>query len=148
MNLYEKISEDVKSSLKSKNSKRVSTLRLILSSINNERLKSKSGTVNEDTIISILKKAEKQRLESISAYKAGNRLDLVATEEKELEIIREYLPKMLNDEEIRNIVKQTIEEVGNNPGVIMKTIMSKYKNCIDGKRTKEILTAELGNYQI
>jgi len=102
MTLYNKIKEEVKTSMRAKDSKRTQTLRLITSSIKqievDKRLEEKD--VTGSLIIEILSKMIKQRKESINSYRLGNRLDLVEQEEYEINIINEFMPKQMKDYEV------------------------------------------------
>ncbi len=102
MTLYNKIKEEVKTSMKAKDSKRTQTLRLITSSIKqievDKRLEEKD--ITDSLIIEILSKMIKQRKESINSYTIGSRLDLVEQEEYEINIINEFMPKQMKDYEV------------------------------------------------
>ena len=102
MTLYNKIKEEVKTSMKAKDSKRTQTLRLITSSIKqievDKRLEEKD--ITDSLIIEILSKMIKQRKESINSYTLGGRLDLVEQEEYEINIINEFMPKQMKDYEV------------------------------------------------
>jgi hypothetical protein len=144
--LKEKIFEDLKKSMKERNEIKTRVLRLLNSAIKNFEVEKMDKATDED-IEKIILKEMKKRQESIEAYKNANREDLALEEEKELEILKEYAPKMLSEEEIREIIKKTIEEINATPkdfGKVMKEVMAKLKGKADGsmvsKVVKEILS--------
>ena len=107
MSIKEKIETNYKNSLKSKNKIEISTYRLILSSIKDLDIANRSGANKKETddedIKKLLKKMIKQRNESIEIYKKNNRPDLLEIEQKEHDLLSEFLPKQLNEEETRKI---------------------------------------------
>ena len=107
MSLKEKIETNYNNSLKSKDKAKISTYRLILSSIKDLDITNRSGPNKKETddedIKKLLKKMLKQRDESIAIYKKNNRQDLLAVEQKEHEIISTFLPKQLGEEETKSI---------------------------------------------
>ena len=109
------LSETLKVAIKSKQPRRVSTLRLILAAIKDREIaargESAGGTVNDDEILSILHKMIKQRRESIRHYEEGGRLELAAQEQEEIHIIKEFLPEQMSHEEVVDAAKAVIEEV-------------------------------------
>ena len=113
MSLREKIESDYKNALKSKDKNKISTYRLILSGIKDLDINNRSGPNKKDTddedIKKLLKKMIKQRSESIEVYKKNNRNDLLEIEENEVNVLSEYLPKQMSEEETISICKQIIE---------------------------------------
>ena len=151
MFLKDKIDNDYKKVLKAKDKAKISTFRLILSSIKDLEISNRSGpnkkvTDNED-IKKLLKKMIKQRNESIEIYKKNNRTDLLEIEKGEVEIISTFLPKQLSDTETLKICKETIQSIkAQGPkdiGKVMGAIKKKYANILDfskvGSLVKEIL---------
>jgi len=151
MFLKDKIDNDYKKVLKAKDKAKISTFRLILSSIKDLEISNRSGpnkkvTDNED-IKKLLKKMIKQRNESIEIYKKNNRTDLLEIEKREVEIISTFLPKQLSDAETLKICKETIQSIkAQEPkdiGKVMGAIKKKYTNILDfskvGSLVKEIL---------
>ena len=116
MSLKSKIEIDYQNSLKSKDKIKISTYRLILSSIKDLEILNRSGPNKKETndrdIVQLIKKMIKQRNESIDIYKKNNRNDLLAVEEKEVAILSTYLPKQLSDNETMDVCKQAINELG------------------------------------
>ncbi len=142
MTIKEKLQHDLKESLKKKDTIRLNTVRSIINAIKNKEIDLRKE-LTEDEIYGILNTLAKQRRESIEQYEKGGRQDLVDQEKRELEIILEYLPEQLSDEEIEKIVKDTIEEVGassmKDMGKVMKAVMPKVKGRADGKKVNEMV---------
>ena len=152
MRLREKIESDYKNALKSKDKNKISTYRLILSGIKDLDINNRSGPNKKDTddedIKKLLKKMIKQRSESIEVYKKNNRNDLLEIEENEVNVLSEYLPKQMSEEETISICKQIIEKTGANSikemGKVMGELKQNYSDTIDfskaGALIKELLT--------
>ena len=151
MSLKETIETEYKSSLKAKDKTKISTYRLILSSIKDLDISNRSGpnkkeTDNED-IKKLLKKMMKQRAESIDIYKKNNRIDLQEIEQKEHDLLASFLPKQLSDEETKKICSELINSSGSTSlkdiGKVMGELKKKYSDTLDfslaGKVLKEIL---------
>ena len=151
MSLRDKIDTDYKNALKSKDKIQISTYRLILSGIKDLDISNRSGPNKKDTndedIKKLLKKMIKQRSESIDIYKKNNRKDLLEVEEKESEILSDYLPKQLNEEETKKICTQTVSKLGANSvkdmGKVMGELKKQYADNLDfakaGSLLKELL---------
>ena len=131
MSLREKIETDYKSALKAKDKNKISTYRLILSGIKdldiNNRSKAEKKDTNDEDIKKLLKKMIKQRSESIEMYKKNNRKDLQEEEEKEIEVISQYLPKQLSDEDTRKLCSEIINSTGASSIKDMGKVMSELK---------------------
>ena len=133
------IAEDLIKSMKEKNQKRVSTLRLINSSIKDLeislRSKSNSNDINDNDIINILSKMIKQRKESSEIFKKGNREDLYDNEIIEIKIIEEFMPKQLSEDKIVSIIDDLILEHEikdmKGMGIIMGLLKKDYSGQMD-----------------
>ena len=116
MPLKQTIENEYKNALKSKDKNKISTYRLILSSIKDLDIVNRSGPnkkeTDDDDIKKLLKKMIKQRTESIEVYKKGNRNDLLEIEQGEVNILSEYLPKQLGEEETKKLCSEIIEKTG------------------------------------
>ena len=147
MSLREKINEQFNNALKSKNKNLVSTLRLILSDIKERDIANRTAKnkqeIKDQEIIKVLKKMKKQRQDSAALYKKGGRLDLLAAEESEIEIINTFLPKQLSEEETKKICKETIEFVSassiKDMGKVMGSLKQKYSDSIDFSKANTII---------
>jgi len=154
MSLKEKIDSDYKNALKSKDKAKISTLRLILSSIKDLDITNRSGPNKKDTddedIKRLLKKMIKQRSESIEIYKKNNRQDLLEVEEGEVQVLLGYLPKQLSEEETKKVCNEVIKKIGANSikdmGKAMGELKNNYSDNIDfskaGNILKEILNKQ------
>ena len=139
MPLKETIETEYKSALKSKDKTKISTYRLILSSIKDLDIINRSGPNKKDTddedIKKLLKKMVKQRAESIDIYKKNNRADLLEVEQNEYDILCSFLPKQLGEEETKKICNEIIIKVGANSvkdiGKVMGELKKNHADEID-----------------
>ena len=131
MPLKETIENEYKNALKSKDKNKISTYRLILSSIKDLDIVNRSGPTKKDTddedIKKLLKKMVKQRTESIDIYKKNNRTDLLEIEQNEYDILSSFLPKQLGEEETKKICSEVIIKVGANSIKDMGKVMGELK---------------------
>ena len=151
MSLKHTIENDYKNALKSKDKNKISTYRLILSSIKDLDIINRSGPNKKDTddedIKKLLKKMVKQRTESIDIYKKNNRTDLLEVEQKEYDILISFLPKQLSDEETKKICSNIIIKLGassiKDMGKVMGELKKNHSDEIDfakaGSLIKELL---------
>ena len=144
--LKEKLLEDLKNSMKEKNTVRKNVVQMIRAAILQVE-KDKGIEVTDEQIIEIMAKEAKKRKDSLDDYQKGGREDLVKQIEEEIAIISEYLPKQLSKEEVAEIVKEVIAEVGatslNDLGKVMKVAKEKIGAASDGKTINEIVKAQL-----
>ena len=139
MSLRKKINEQFNFALKSKNKALVSTLRLVLAAIKERdianRTSKKKEVVNDVEVIKVLRKMTKQRQDSMDLYKKGGRQELCEAEEAEIKIIDSFLPKQLNEDEIRIIIEEFISSNNissiKDMGKIMEYLRSNYSGSID-----------------
>ena len=151
MSLKQTIENEYKNALKSKDKNKISTYRLILSSIKDLDIVNRSGPNKKETddkdIKKLLKKMVKQRAESIDIYKKNNRTDLLQVEQNEYDILTSFLPKQLNEEETKKICADLISKIGANSlkdiGKIMGELKKTHADEIDfskaGSLIKELL---------
>jgi uncharacterized protein YqeY len=139
--LQSRFEEDLKAAMKSGDKRRVATLRLVIAALKNERIQSGRELTAEEVEAS-LRRAVKQRKDSIEQYAKGGRQDLVDAESEELAILEGYLPKGMSDEEVESALKSVIAEKGltssKDVGLAMKELMARHKGRIDGKKAQEI----------
>ena len=152
MGLREQINDSLKEAMKAKDQKRVGTLRLINAALKDKDIAARTETSREllgdDEILSLLAKMIKQREDSIAAYKAGNRPELVAAEEGEIAVIREFMPKQMNADEAKAAIAKVIADVGaasiKDMGKVMAALKERYAGQMDFGRAsgavKELLT--------
>ena len=138
-----KLEADLWQAMKDRDNVKRSTLRLLLAAIKNAEI-AKRGSLDNPDILGIVAREVKQRNESIEAFKQGDRQDLVAQEEAEMAILKEYLPRQLSREEVIVEARQVIEEVGaqgpRDKGKVMSRIMAQLKGKADGREINEIVT--------
>jgi len=146
MTHYEKVQADMYTAMKSGEKERANTLRNVLSKLKDKQIEKRETLSNEEEI-KILQTLVKQRKESIDLYEKGGRNELVAIESQEMEIINSYLPKMMSDDSIKNIVKSVIENSGANSmsdmGKVMPEVMKQGKGLIDGKTAQKFVSEML-----
>jgi uncharacterized protein YqeY len=147
MELKAEIQEAVKSAMKSGDTLTLSTLRFLLSAIHNEEIKLRKELTIEEIQKTIATLA-KQRNESIASFRKGGREELAQKEEAELAILQKYLPQALTEEQLRNLIQESIGEVGakglGDLGKVMKQVMPKVSGRSDGKRVNELAKELLG----
>ena len=147
MSLRETIETEYKSALKSKDKSKISTYRLILSSIKDLDISNRSGPNKKETddedIKKLFKKMIKQRTESIEIYKKNNRSDLLEVEQKEHDILCSFLPKQLSDDDTKKICEQTISSLGassiKDMGKIMGELKKQHADEIDFAKAGSLL---------
>ena len=147
MPLKQTIEIEYKNALKAKDKTKISTYRLILSSIKDLNISNRSGPNKKETddedIKKLFKKMVKQRAESIDIYKKNNRLDLLEVEQNEHKIISSFLPKLLSDEETKKICEEIISKIGatsiKDMGKVMGELKKQYADKIDFAKAGSLL---------
>ena len=143
MTFKEDIRSDLHSAMRERDRTRVSVLRLLLSSIGYEEIERKKE-LDAPGVIDAISRQVRQRRESIEMYKQGNRQDLVDQEEAELAVLQEYLPAQLSPEEIEDIVRVVVEEVGANgpqdKGKVMGIVVPKVRGKAEGSQVNDVVT--------
>ena len=147
MSLRDKIETDYKTALKSKDKNKISTYRLILSGIKDLDINNRSGLdkkkTDDNDIKKLMKKMIKQRSESIEIYKKNNRNDLLEIEQGEVNILAEYLPKQLSDEETKKVCSEIIKKTGassiKDMGKVMGELKKNYSESIDFSKAGSLI---------
>jgi uncharacterized protein YqeY len=141
--LSDQVRADLTESMKARSVERTSVLRMLQSSIKNEQIEVKHDLSDEETMV-VIRKAVKQRQDSIEQYTKGNRPDLAAKEQSELDILKTYLPPELSDEELETGVREIVAATGaqskKDMGKVMKEATAKFKGRADGKKIQEIVS--------
>ncbi len=145
--MREKLNSELKKSIINKNLVATKTIRLILAAIKDrdivDRSQGNQNGIGEAEIISLLKKMQKQREESIELYSKGNRIDLVKSEEDEINIIKEFLPKQMDDDEIINLVEEAIKSQDaksiKDMGKVMNFLKENYATNMDFSKASKFL---------
>ena len=154
MSIKEKINDEYKTALKSKDKNKISTYRLILSGIKDLDISNRSGPNKKETddedIKKLLKKMIKQRNESVEIYKKNKREDLLKIEQGEIDLLSTYLPKQLSEEEIKKICLEVISKVGaqsiKDMGKVMGELKKNYSDSIDFSKAGSILKELLNKW--
>lgn len=135
MSLKDKLMEDYKSSIKNKDTIRKNTVILIRAAVKQREVDERIE-LSDEQIIDIISKQLKEKKMASLEFQKGNRQDLVDLTNLEMDILLEYLPKQLTQDEVDVIVKDTISEIGANSvkdiGLVMKSVMPKVKGIADG----------------
>ena len=147
MSLFEKIQIDMYEAMKLGDKNKSATLRTALAKLKDKKI-DKQDELSDNDEIKVLQMLVKQRKESIELYQKGGRPDLANLEKNEMEILKNYLPKMMDENEIKNIVKTVIDEVGATSmadmGKIMPEVMKRGKGLIDGKSAQKFVNELIG----
>lgn len=140
--LKEKLLEDLKISMKEKNEIRKNTIQMVRAAILQVE-KDNNITIEDEKIIEIVAKEAKKRKDSLNDYEKSGREDLIEQVKQEIGILQEYLPKQLTKEEIQQIVKKIVEEIGassiKDMGKVMKIAKEKMGASADGKTINEVV---------
>lgn len=158
MSLQEKINKELKNALIGKEELVVSVLRMLNSAIHNKEIEKRTklsktekdikkleelSKLTEEEVLEVVSSEAKKRKDSILEFEKGKRQDLVDKETKELEILKKYLPEQMSEEQIREEVKKTIEEVGavgpKDTGKVMAAVMPKLKGKAEGGAVSKIV---------
>lgn len=149
--LKSQLRDELKQSMLARTAERTAIIRLILSALTYFEI-NKGGAGYEATdedVLTVITREVKQRRDSIEQYSAANRQDLVEVEQKELEMLQGYLPKQMEEAEIRTIVKETLSQTGATSiaeiGKVMGALMPKVKGKADGNLVNKIVREALAN---
>jgi uncharacterized protein YqeY len=145
--LQDRIAADLRQAMKARDKTRLEALRMLRAAIKNTEI-AQQKTLEDSDILAVLAKEVRQHRESISEFGKGNRQDLVAKEEAELNILLEYLPRQMSRDEIIAAARQAIEEVGargpGDKGKVMQKLMPQLKGKAEGRDINEAVTELLG----
>jgi uncharacterized protein YqeY len=137
----QRIEAEVKAAMKSGEKEKLSTLRMLLTEIKNERIR-KGSDVDEDGFVALVRKTIKQREESVAQYRKGGREDLAAKEESEKAMLAAYLPAQVDEGQIRAAIEAVVAERGlSGPasiGPIMKEMLARFGSSADGSTINRI----------
>lgn len=151
MSLKDRITDDIKTAMKSKDKVRLETVRSIKKLLLEKEVSVRpqgQEALTEAQELEVLAQLAKQRRESIEQYRQAGREDLVAQESQELAIVEEYLPRQLSDEEVAATIDEIIAQVGasspKDMGKVMGPAMQQLKGQADGKKVQQLVKAKLG----
>ncbi|RAO99240.1 glutamyl-tRNA amidotransferase [Petrotoga sp. 9PW.55.5.1] len=141
--LKDQLNRDLKKYLKEKNTVALNSVRSVITEIKNQEVE-KGKELSDEEIMKLIKKQVKMREDSIEQFEKAGRSDLVDKEEKELKLLKEYLPEELSEEELNKIVEETIKEVNASSkkdfAKVMKAVMQKAQGRADGKKINETVS--------
>ena len=142
-NLTEKIRADMTAAMKAQEKDRLSTIRMLQSAMKNEQINA-GHELSDEEAMSVIRKAVKQRQDSIEQYTNAGRTELAEKERAEMELLKTYLPAELSEEELeaglREIVASTGAQSKKDLGKVMKEASARYKGRADGKKIQEIVS--------
>jgi uncharacterized protein YqeY len=142
MSIHDQLMADLKTALRDQDELRKTTIRMALAALKNARVDKNADLTNEE-MIAVLNKEVKQRRDSVVEYEKGQRDDLVARELAEIEILRPYLPQMLDEDEIAELAREVISATGaSSPkeiGQVMRALMPKVKGKADGRLVNQVV---------
>ncbi|MGB8658474.1 MAG: GatB/YqeY domain-containing protein [Candidatus Zixiibacteriota bacterium] len=146
ISLKQRLDQDMRNALKSKDSLRLGVLRMLKSEIRYKEIE-KRADLSDDEVISVLSSSVKKHKDSIEAFDKGGREDLVSREKAELEMIEAYLPEQLTEEELSGAIHQAIVEANaSGPadlGKVMRSVMLKVKGKAEGKLVTQLVSSQL-----
>lgn len=144
--LVEKLKKDMIEAMKNKDKEKLTVIRMVKDALDKERI-DKKAEVNDDLLIDVVNKQVKMRNDSLEEFKKANRADLIKQTEEELEILKDYLPEQLSEEEVITIIEEVINEVNaetiKDMGKVMKEVTPKVKGKADMKHVSEIIKSKL-----
>ncbi|AZU63379.1 GatB/YqeY domain-containing protein [Neobacillus mesonae] len=147
MSLLERLNNDMKQAMKSREKDKLSVIRMVKASMQNEAIKLGVKELSDDQELTVLTRELKQRKDSLHEFDKAGREDLVEKLRNEIAIVELYMPKQLSEEELAEIVKQTILEVGAKSkadmGKVMAAIMPKVKGKSDGSLVNKFVQQHL-----
>jgi uncharacterized protein len=146
MSLNDRLNEDMKQAMRSQDKFRLSVIRMVRSSIKNIEIDQRK-TLDDQEVLDVLNREIKQRKDSLQEFEKAGRQDLVDQLKQELDVLSVYMPQQLSEDEVKEIVQQTIHEVGASSkadmGKVMGALMPKVKGRADGKLVNQIVQQAL-----
>lgn len=147
MSLLTRLNEDMKQAMKAKDKDTLSVIRMVKAALQNEAIHLKKDQLSEDEELTILSREVKQRKDSLQEFTSAGREDLVQKLKSELTIVNQYLPKQLSEDELSQVVDDTIREVGATSkaemGKVMAALMPKVKGKADGSLVNKLVQQQL-----
>jgi len=148
MGLQDRLRDDLKLALKAKDECKLSVVRVLLAECKNEE-KARMHLLDDAEVVDVIGREAKRRKESIDAFRAGNRQDLVDNEEAALAVITTYLPEQMSRDEVVAVVREVVETTGasgpKDKGRVMSQLMPRVKGKADGKMVNDIVTELLAS---
>ncbi|ASN05188.1 GatB/YqeY domain-containing protein [Virgibacillus necropolis] len=149
MTLLEQLNTDMKQAMKDKDKEKLGVIRMVKASLQNEAIKQGNDSLSEDDELTVLSRELKQRKDSLQEFKAAGRDDLVSKLDVEISVLQAYMPKQLSEQELEEVVRNTIQEVNatskKEMGKVMSAIMPKVKGKADGSSINKLVLKHLDN---
>lgn len=147
MSLLEKLNEDMKQAMRAKDKERLSVIRMVKASLQNEAIKLGVDRLSEEDELTVLSREIKQRNDSLTEFKKANRDDLVDKLDSEIQLLQPYMPAQLSEAEVEKLVLTTIEQVQATSkkdfGKVMQAVMPKVKGKTDGAIVQQLVQKHL-----
>ncbi|WP_082233793.1 GatB/YqeY domain-containing protein [Halobacillus massiliensis] len=147
MTITERLTQDMKTAMKARDKKTLSTIRMVKASLQNEAIKLGKDELSEEEELTVLSREVKQRKDSLHEFKEAGREDLVEELNEEIKILQVYMPEQLSDSELEQIVQETIQEVGASSkadmGKVMSAVMPKVKGKTEGSKVNQLVLKKL-----
>jgi hypothetical protein len=147
VSLLDRLNDDMKQAMKNKEKEKLSVLRMLKAALQNEAIKLGKSPLSEDEELTVLSRELKQRKDSLREFENAGRSDLVEKVKTEIDIVQSYMPKPLTEDELRELIEQTIKEVGASSkadmGKVMSAIMPKVKGKADGSLVNKLVQQQL-----
>jgi hypothetical protein len=147
MSLLETLNQDMKQAMRNKEKQKLSTIRMVKASLQNEAIKLGNESLSEEAELTVLARELKQRKDSLREFKEAGRDDLVESLDREIEFLQEYMPEQLSDEDLEAIVVETIKQVQatskQEMGKVMGALMPKVKGKADGTQVNKLVQKHL-----
>jgi uncharacterized protein YqeY len=142
MSLVERLNQDMKLAMKNKDKLKLSVIRMVKASVKNEEI-NQGSPLTDEQVLAVVTRELKQRRDSLQEFDKAGREDLAAPTREEIEILLEYMPEQMGEEEIRRVVSEAIQQVGaqskKDLGKVMGVLMPKVKGRADGALVNKIV---------
>lgn len=144
----QQLHDELKTSMLARDQLKTSVIRMLLSTVNYLEIQKGAGyEATEDDVMSAIQKETKQRRDSIEQFTKGDRVDLADKEKQELALLEQYLPEQMGEEDVRNLIKEAIQQTGatsaKDMGKVMGALMPKTKGKADGTLVSRIVREQL-----
>lgn len=144
MSLQQRVNDELKSSMLARQAVRTGTLRMLKAALGYAQIEKKTETLSDADVMAMIQREAKKRRDSIEEFEKAGRTEMAANEKAELEVLTEYLPKALSAEELENLIREVITEVGatskKDMGAVMKAAQSKVDGRADGKSVSALVS--------
>ena len=149
LSLQERINEDLKVYMKSKDTFKLGVVRMVKGAVQLEKINLKREELSDDEIIKLISKQIKMRKDSIAEFTKAGRDDLVQQNEKEIDVLKEYMPEEMSEEEVINIINEAISSTGasniKEMGKVMREVTPKVSGRFDMGRVSSIIKEKLND---